>query len=236
MAPSSALTAGLAFAAIFSRECRAKRERSFHTLPHSCFFFLPPRRSPPARFDTPAGGQTYSLLFLLVVQSPNPTLTISSPTPTPTLTPCCPCFFSTVTSGQGQWSRGTPPFPLTGRSYAVTTGNQSAFISVGGRRDDNSLSSISLGYDPRELSLTQRSGVEVRPSARYPTTQQPPWRPLPAPYWRSWPRNNKTRAMRSHATSGENLTLTSHACPPPRSPSPPISLPPVRRDAHEPRL
>ncbi len=63
-----------------------------------------------------------------------------------------PLFFCTVASGQGQWSRGTPPFPLTGRSYAVTTVNQSAFISVGGRRDDNSLSSISLGYDPREFA------------------------------------------------------------------------------------
>ena len=40
-----------------------------------------------------------------------------------------------------------PPFPLTGRSYAVTTTNTTAFISVGGRRDDGSLSGLSLGYD-----------------------------------------------------------------------------------------
>ncbi len=43
-----------------------------------------------------------------------------------------------------------PPFPLTGRSGAVATSNSSAFLSVGGRRDDGTPSPNSLGYDVGE--------------------------------------------------------------------------------------
>ena len=71
----------------------------------------------------------------------------------------------TINAQPGIWSRQNPPSPLKGRNGMVTITNQTCFISIGGRDEDNTYSQLSLGYD-----VTTQAFVETKTSLYFDRT------------------------------------------------------------------
>jgi hypothetical protein len=254
MAPSSA-TAGLALAALVSRECRRANASGVSARPPPHLRVFSPSSSKARRAAIPRPRRPHAARFDGRQIRPRPIVGVGGPWPPPyprsqllRLPP--PSFSAQSLPDRGSGRAAPRPSPLRAAAMRSRRSTRVPSSPSAGAATTTPSRAFRSATTPVSLSPTQRNGVEVRPSSRYPTAQRPPWRPLPATYWRSWPYNHYCRARDaakpcySGAKPCYYQTLTSHTFPlntPPLPLSPPpflppISLPPVRRDAHEPRL